>query len=262
MDRSVGSCPRQRFDNTEIGVHHTSQLHRRPFMKALLARFFSLGTIPLAAAPASPSLIPANLFDGSSPDVGALSTMLNLMSVGGMNHSGRLNFQTASGTTITLTALDCLIQRLTAGSAVTVTLDSAYNIVAKMASPYVGMTFPFNIVTNASTTVATPTLLDGSVTLAGTTTVLAAAMRWYVGQITQLTTTSSLVVSAGTTFTSITQVGTSNLYTVALGTNVNASVLGQAIYLNVTAGTLPPGWYPITTATSATSFVIATPPSS
>lgn len=231
-------------------------------MKSLLARFLSLGTIPLAAAPAAPSLIPVGFWDGNLPDNGALTSMLGLMSVGGMNHSGRVNFQTASGTTITLTALDSLFQRLTAGAAVTVTIDSAYNIVSKIPSPYVGQQFPFQIVTNAATTVATPTLLDGSVTLSGTTSVPAAAIRWYSGQITQMTTTSSLIVSTGTTFTSITQIGTSNLYTVALGTNVNASVLGQAIYLNVTTGTLPSGWYPITTATSATSFVIATPPSS
>ena len=229
-------------------------------MKALLARFLSLGVIPLAPAPASPSLIPSNLFDGSSPDVGGLCTLLNGMSRGGMSHQGRLVYTTASGTTATITALDCAWYVFTAGSATTVTIDSAYNIVGKMNMPYVGMTFPLTISTNASTTIATPTLSDTAVTLAGTTSVTAAGCRWYAGQITQLTTTSGALMTAGTTFTSLTQVGSTNNYTVALGTNAISPTVGQAVYLNVTAGTLPSGWYPINKVTSATSFVIATPP--
>lgn len=233
-------------------------------MKALgmLYRFLSLGIIPLAGAPALPSVIPSNLFDGSSPDVGALSNMLVGISKGGMSHQGRLIYNTASGTTATITALDCAWYVFTAGSATTVTVDSAYNIVGKMNNPYVGMTFPFNISTNAATTIATPTLSDTAVTLAGTTSVTAAGLRFYAGQITQLTTTSGALMTAGTTFSSLTQVGSTNNYTVALGTNAISPTVGQAIYLNVTAGTLPSGWYPINKVTSATSFVIAAPPSS
>lgn len=230
-------------------------------MKALF-RFLRPGIIPLAPAPASPSIVPSTLFDGSSPDVGALSNLLVGMSRGGMSHQGRLIYTTASGTTATITALDCAWYVFTAGSATTVTIDSAYNIVLKMNMPYVGMTFPFNISTNASTTIATPTLSDTAVTLAGTTSVTAAGLRFYAGQITQLTTTSGATVTAGTTFTSIAQVGSTNNYTVTLGTNAISPTVGQAIYLNVTAGTLPAGWYPINKVTSATSFVIATPASS
>jgi hypothetical protein len=45
-----------------------------------------------------------------------------------------------------------------------------------------------------------------------------------------------------------------------LGTNAISPTVGNAIYIGTTAGTLPAGWYPIVKVTSATSFVIATPP--
>jgi hypothetical protein len=154
-----------------------------------------------------------------------------------------------------------LLLRLTLGGAVTVTLDSAFNIVNNLPQPAtLGQKFQMQIVTNAATTVATPTLSDTAVTLVGTTAVLAASSRWYQGQITQLTTTVGMPTTAGTTFTSLTQVGTTNNFTVALGTNALVPVVGQLIFLNVTAGTLPSGWYPINLVTSAVSFVIATPP--
>jgi hypothetical protein len=59
---------------------------------------------------------------------------------------------------------------------------------------------------------------------------------------------------------SLAHVGTTNNFTVTLGTNAIVPVVGQLIFLNVTAGTLPSGWYPINLVTNATSFVIATPP--
>lgn len=231
-------------------------------MKALhcFSRFLALGVIPLAPAPANPSLLPSGFFDGSMADPGSLGTLLVGMSRGGMSNQGRLVYGTSSGATITLTALDSSWTVLTAGSAVTVTLDSAYNIVAQMPVPFVGNQFPFFISTNASTTVATPTLSDTAVTLAGTTTVLAAALRVYTANITQLITTSGALLTAGTTFTSLTQVGSTNNYTVALGTNAISPTVGQAILINVTTGTLPSGWYPINKVSSATSFVIAAPP--
>ena len=184
---------------------------------------------------------------------------------GGLN----VNFATSAASSATLTNLGNLEQRLTNGGAVTITLDSAYNIVSalpgfsllsQLGLSLLGQTFGFVIVTNASTTVATPTLSDTAVTLAGTTTVLGAAMRKYVGQITQLTTNVGFVPDSGTTFTSIAQVGSTNNFTVTLGVNATSPVVGTAIYLGVTTGTLPAGWYPINKVTSATSFVIATPP--
>jgi hypothetical protein len=220
----------------------------------LLRRFMHLGSI--ANYPSNAGLS----FSGNIPDLGSLIQIVGQLQRQGMSVGGNPNFATSAGTTITLTNLGNLTQRLTAGSAVTVTLDYAYNIVAAMGdAAFRGQTFGFEITTNASTTVATPTLSDGAVTLAGTTTVLAAAKRNYLGQITQLTTTTGFVPDAGTTFTSIAQVGTTNAYTVTLGVNATVPTVGTAIYLGVTAGTLPPGWYPIVKVTSATSFVIATP---
>src|SRR5262249_24607899 len=98
-------------------------------------------------------------------------------------------YRTSAAASITLTSLQNLFQRLTNGGAVTVTIDSAYNIVNQLAYPFNGQQFPFSIVATGATTVATPTLSDTAVTLAGTTTVLAAAWRLYSAQITQLSTT-------------------------------------------------------------------------
>lgn len=203
-------------------------------------------------------------FNGSIPDVGSLISIIRQLQQGGMAAGGNPNFNTAAGTTITLTNLWNLTQRLTAGAAVTVTLDYAYNIVAAapLQTAFLGQNFKFEIVTNASTTVATPTLSDSAITLSGTTTVLAAAKRDYMGQITQLVTNTIFVPDAGTTFTSIAQVGTTNAYTVTLGVNATVPVVGTAMFLGVTAGTLPPGFYPIVKVTSATSFIIVAPPAS
>jgi hypothetical protein len=217
--------------------------------RRLLAQYFDLPVIGF-----SPLQV-----DGSVVDAGSMLGFAAQLGQNGMSSVGSTNFATSAATTITLTSLGNLLQRLTAGSACTVTIDSAYNIVATIPGATNGQSFPFIIVTNASTTVATPTLLDTSVTLSGTTTVLSAAARWYRGQITQLTSSTGSALTAGTTFTSITQVGSSNLFTLALGTNTISPTVGNLIYVGVTAGTLPPGWYPITTATSATSMVIATP---
>lgn len=199
-------------------------------------------------------------FNGAAPDLGSLVQIIRQLQSGGMSSGLNTNFVTSAAASITLTNLGNLTQRLTNGGAVTVTLDSAFNIVAALLAPFVGQTFGFMIVTNAGTTVATPTLSDTAVTLAGTTAVLAAAARWYSGTVTQLTTNTGFVPDAGTTFTSIAQVGSTNNFTVTLGVNATVPIVGQAIFLGVTAGTLPPGWYPINKVTSATSFVIATPP--
>jgi hypothetical protein len=178
----------------------------------------------------------------------------------GASAAGGNYFFTSSATTSTLTTLGNAVFQYTAGSATTVTLDSAYNICKTLPQPLsVGQIFGFRVMTNAGTTIATPTLSDTAVTLAGTTTLTAAALRWYNGQVTQVNAQSALVVTAGTTFTSITQVGSTNNFTLALGTNAVSPVVGQAVYIQVTTGTLPTGWYPINKVTSATSFVIATP---
>lgn len=222
-------------------------------MNRILKLFNTLGVQPLIGLPAAQEV------DGNMMPAPGVITMGNALALAAAN-AGSVNFQTSAAATITITSLQNLVQRLTAGSACTVTLDSAYNIVAQIPNPFNGMTFPTTIMTNAGTTVATPTLSDTAVTLSGTTTVLAAGLRALQCKITQMSTTVGAGMTAGTTFTSLTQIGTTNNYTVALGTNVIVPVVGTAVLINVTAGTLPSGWYPINAESSATSFVIAAPP--
>ena len=210
----------------------------------------------------SPKLIPAPtpVVAGAMMDYSTLQNTLNLLAANGASSAGNVQYSSVSGTTLTLTALAAASVLLTAGSAVTVTLDSAYNMGLRLPQPLsIGQQFTFEITTAASTTVATPTLSDTAVTLAGTTAVLAAAKRNYLGQITQVYSTQGIALTAGSTFTSIAQVGTTNNYTVTLGTNAIAPTVGQLIYIGTTTGTLPAGWYPINKVTSATSFVIAAP---
>ena len=210
----------------------------------------------------SPKAIPSStpVVIGSMLDYANLQTTLNQLAVNGASSAGNVQYSSVSGTTLTLTALAAASVLLTAGSAVTVTLDSAYNIGLRLPAPLsIGQQFTFEVTTAASTTVATPTLSDTAVTLAGTTAVLAAAKRNYLGQITQVYSTQGIALTAGSTFTSLTQVGSTNNYTVALGTNAISPTVGQLVYLGVSTGTLPAGWYPINKVTSATSFVIAAP---
>lgn len=211
----------------------------------------------------APNLIQATIpvsVDGAQTSASAAALYRTQMVNNSQSTAGGVNFVTSAAATALLTGLGNFLYRFTNGGAVTVTLDSAYNMGLQLPAPLaVGEKFTFNIVTNAGTTIATPTLSDTAVTLSGTTSVLAASLRWYQGVITQLTSNVSALFTAGTTFTSLTQVGTTNNFTVALGTNAIVPVVGQLIYLQVTAGTLPSGWYPINLVTSAVSFVIATP---
>lgn len=224
-------------------------------LAALLSSFFALGIgAPLTGLPA------ALQQNGNLVEPAALISLLNQMNAANTAADG-VNFQTSAGATITLTSIQNLVQRLTLGGAVTVTLDSAYAIVNAIPNPFVGQTFPTTLVGNASTTVATPTLTGSGVTLSGTTTLTSGGSRFLQGLITQVATTTGAPVTSGTTFTSIAQIGSTNRYTVTLATNALVPVVGQVIYLNVTAGTLPAGWYPIDLVSSATSFVVCLPPS-
>lgn len=231
-------------------------MNRRRLLSETLKRYFALQVAP----PVPVNTIPQNIgFNGAMPDLGGLIgglTALNNFNLA----DAFFNFQTSAAASLTLTSLVGLTQRFTNGGAVVVTLDSAYNIVSAIANPYNGQAFGFVISTNAGTTIAAPTLSDTAVSLVGTTTLLAAALRQYQVQITQISTTVGMPTTAGTTFTSLTQVGATNNFTVVLATNTLVPVVGNLIFLTVTAGTLPSGWYPINKVTSATSFVIATPP--
>jgi len=217
-------------------------------------------TLPILLAPAANAGLSMT---GNIPDNGSLVQVLSQMQNNAMYAGGGVDFQAVAAATHTATRLGNAVLQYTVGQAMTLTLDYAYNIVNALPQPvFSGQKFQFMITTNAATTIATPTLssTDGGVTLAGTTAVLAASARWYQGQITQLTSTAGMPTTVGTTFVSLTRVGATNGYTLVLGTNALIPVTGQLVYLNVTAGTLPSGWYPISFVTSALNFVIMTPP--
>ena len=215
--------------------------------------------IPLSAgASLAPNLIET---DGAVINNGAAFGLLSALSTNGSAAAGAINWNAQAGAAYTLTNIAGATLVLSQAGAVTLTLDYAYNVVNQMQGPYMGQKFPLTIATyGAGGSVATPTLSDTAITLAGTTSLVATSLRFYQGTITQLTTTTAYVpISA--TWTSLAQVGSTNAFTVTLGANSAATpTVGTVIYLGTTAGTLPPGWYPIVKATSATSFVIATPP--
>lgn len=206
------------------------------------------------------SQLPPVQFIGANEDPASFAALATAMATNTQSAAGGVNFNAQSGSTYTATNLSNALLQFTVGSAMTLTLDYAYNLLKYLPQPLsVGQNFTFQIVTNAGTTIAAPTLSDTAITLSGTTSVLAASSRWYQGAITQVNSTVGCALTAGSTFTSLTQVGTTNAFTVALGTNAISPTVGQLIYLGVTAGTLPAGWYPIVKVASATSFVIATP---
>jgi hypothetical protein len=194
-------------------------------------------------------------FNGALMNNGALVNSLQALS---NNANPALQYSTSAAATITITNLYNAVQRLTNGGAVTVTLDNAINVVNAIPGPFLGQTFEFDIAVNAATTVAAPTVTNTGITLSGTTTVTTGGFRRYQGQITQLFSNTVTGVTAGTTFTSIAQIGTSNLYTLTLVTNAITSVVGNLIWIGVTAGTLPAGFYETMTA-GTTTIVVALP---
>lgn len=220
-----------------------------------------LKTLWLAVTSMNAVQAPALQYAGNIPDTQSINTTLSAALLNSQSSAGGYNFQASSATSATLTSLGNLLQQFTAGSATTVTLDSAYNIGLTLPRPLsVGQTFAFKMMTTASTTIATPTLTATDVTLAGTTSMLASALREYQGALSQVSTTVTAQLTSGTTFTSITQIGSTNNFTVALGTNAISPTVGTLLHVASVTGTLPAGWYPIIKVTSATSFVIATPP--
>jgi len=203
----------------------------------------------------------APIYAGAIVDPTSINQILSQVLINGMSNAGTVNFQASSAASNTITNLGSALFQYTVGSAMTQTIDSAYNIGLTLPGPLViGQKFTYMVMTNASTTIATPTLSDTAVTLAGTTSCVAAGLRWYQGQITQATTTVGMQTTTGTTFTSIAQVGSTNNFTVTLGTNTIVPTVGMLINLSSITGTLAAGWYPINKVTSATSFVVALPP--
>jgi len=220
-----------------------------------------IGTNPATAFSQNPVTAAAALeANGGILNNGAIYNAIQALASNGAPQSGNQLFQTSAAASITLTNIAGLTLMLTNGGAVTVTMDNAPNIVAQIPGPYVGMTFPMMIAVNAVTTVAAPTVTNTGITLSGTTTVTSGGSRNYRGQITQLTTNVPNSLTSGTTFTSIAQIGSSNLYTLTVATNAITTVVGNLIFIGVTAGTLPAGWYPVYSA-GTTSIVVALPPS-
>jgi len=208
--------------------------------------------------------LPDLQFDGAMQDPGNAQAYDLALTNNAQSSAGGVSVSpgiTESATSGTITSLGGALFRWTAGSGTTVTIDSAYNIALTLPQPLsVGQKFTFDMMSAASTTIATPTLLSTDVTLSGTTSMTSGAqVRRYQGTVTQVSTSTVMSLTAGSTFTSIAQVGSSNLFTVTLGTNAISPTVGTLMHINVTTGTLPSGWYPIVKVTSATSFIIATP---
>jgi len=206
--------------------------------------------------------------NGAMMDNGALVAALQALVNNAAPSNGLCKFTTsASQTPASLADIAGLTARFTAGAAVTINFDNAYNIVNTIPGPFVGMTFPLTIVTNAGSTIATPgvtvALGSGGVTLSGTTSSLASALRAYQGTITQLYASTAQIqpLTAGTTFTSLAQVavgtGQGNVYTLTIAGNAVLTTVGNIIYLPVTAGTLPAGWYEIIGASATVPTIVA-----
>lgn len=227
----------------------------RKSLSTALQSLFSLGVgAPLPTILPSGLLINGGVADPTSQIAFLNQVIANLIAAQGYP------FTTSASASATVTPAPNGVYRYTNGGAVTITLDYAYNIVAALANPFVGQTYSFAMAATGATTIATPTLSDTAVTLSGTTSVVAAAAREYQVKVTQVVTTAGSALTAGSTFTSLTQVGSTNAFTVALGTNAISPTVGNGFYIGTTTGTLPAGWYPVVSVSSATSFVIATPP--
>ena len=209
-----------------------------------------------------PIQAPTLQINGGVSDYQSLIAHENAQMANGMSGAGGCNFIASSATSYTLTNVaGNAIYQFTAGQAMTLTLDYAYNVCNTLPKPLsIGQQFSLQIVTNAATTIATPTLssVETATVLAGTTAVLAASSRWYQGTLTQVSSTTAMVPTTGTTLTSLVQVGSTNAFTLTIAGNSVLPLVGQLVYLNVTAGTLPSGWYPICKP-SATVPVIMTP---
>ena len=102
-----------------------------------LAEFLTLGVgTPIT------SLLQSMEIDGNLIPAASVVNMLTALNNFNIADSA-VNFQTTAAASITLTAIQNLTQRLTLGGAVTVTIDSAYNIVLTMPRmPPPAMTIP------------------------------------------------------------------------------------------------------------------------
>lgn len=198
--------------------------------------------------------------NGAQADVQSLGQLINQLMANSQSVAGGINVYTTASTAITLTNLGNSLYQFNAGTSAVITFDYAYNIANTLPKPLtVGESFTFAVQTTASTPIATPTLSDSAITLAGVNSVTTGSIRSYQGVLTQVNSQTTITFTPGTTFTSLTQVGTTNAFTLALGTNAVSPAIGNLVYIAVAAGTLPSGWYPVAKVTSATSFVIMTP---
>lgn len=197
-------------------------------------------------------------FVGAIPDAQTLGLNLSSLANNGQSSAGGIVFSVLPGAALTLTALGNLQAQLTSATAIAVTIDSAYNIVKTLPVPLVvGQAFNFQL--SPAVSAVTLSFTDSSVTLVGANTTPASAQRWYQGAITQIYSNVGIATTIGTSFVSLAQIGATNGYTVTLLNNLIVPILSNLIFLNVTTGTLPSGWYPITQVTSSSAFTIAAP---
>lgn len=210
----------------------------------------------------SPRIVqaPAVGYIGAIGDFPSLNNAMSALANNGQSVAGGVNYTTSAAAALTLTALGNALITLTNGTAVTLTLDSSYNMVNNLPLPLaLGEKFTFQVAALGATTVATPTLSDGATTLVGTTSLVAGSARWYQGVVSQLISTIGQQWTVGTGFVSLAQFGATNNFTVTVNTNTITPTVGNLIFLSGITGTLPAGWYPINFVTSATSFRIAAP---
>lgn len=131
--------------------------------------------------------------DGAVINNGALVGFLAQILTNGAPYTGNWNYATlanAAGQTLNSTnipgGLAGTVILRSGAAAVTDTTDTAANIIASIPGAYVGMT---GLLVIANTNSGTLTIAAGAgVTLAGTTTVLTAGVRFYQIKITSLTT--------------------------------------------------------------------------
>lgn len=181
-------------------------------------------------------------FDGGIPNNGALVGVLNsLQSNSAPQSSGLGNFKSVSAAAnFTFNAATVpggiagTVVYASGGAGVNGTLDSTQNIVAAIPGAYVGQVAPL-ILANANTGTITLVVGDANTTLAGTTTCLTVAMRWYQVKVTNLavpgapgaaatnTTTTTAAVAGAVASTTLTT--TIIPVTASTGMIANASVL-------------------------------------
>lgn len=181
-------------------------------------------------------------FNGGIPNLGGMVSVLNsLQQNSAAQSSGLGNYKSVSAAANFVFnaatvpgGIAGTIVLASGGAGVNGTLDATQNIVAAIPGAYVGQT-ALLVLANANTGTITMVVGDANTTLAGTTTCLTVAMRWYQIKVTNLavpgapgaaatnTTTTTAAVAGATATTTLTT--TVIPVTASTGMIANASVL-------------------------------------